>query len=398
MTDRNTDSPRPVIPTDILRTQLFGLTSQQSTKSTQTPPVEPSANPQTLVQPPTPTGSLLLTRFSITGASEKLANQLTKQIFVLDCLALKGQSTVIFAAPNTGKTALAFNLVASQLQKTPELAGEFYIVNADDNATGVVDKTIIAEEPGINILVPGHLGFETKRLIPMMDTICQKGDAPRVIIIVDTLKKVVDVMRKSNLREFGDSVRRFVSMGGTFIALAHTNKRKAANGESIPEGAGDILNDCDCAYVIEEVERDENSKTVKFRNIKSRGGAAQELYFRYSVEDNLNYSELLASIERIPEHDIDQFRKAPEDKTESLIIRAIIDSIDTGHDTKMRIRDFAASISGASKRQVLAVLEKYTGSEPNSHKWNFTRGERGKLTYSVLSDFQNSRSTEEAAE
>ncbi|MDO8948577.1 MAG: hypothetical protein Q7U88_15700 [Desulfocapsaceae bacterium] len=43
-----------------------------------------------------------------------------------------------------------------------------------------------------------------------------------------------------------------------------------------------------------------------------------------------------------------------------------------------------ADRSGASKRAVLKIIEKYTGDDPTQHRWNFVKGERGKQIYSTL--------------
>ena len=47
-----------------------------------------------------------LRRFSITGSSEKLKQQMLADVFAMDRVAILGQWTVIYAAPNTGKTLL----------------------------------------------------------------------------------------------------------------------------------------------------------------------------------------------------------------------------------------------------------------------------------------------------
>jgi hypothetical protein len=50
----------------------------------------------------------------------------------------------------------------------------------------------------------------------------------------------------------------------------------------------------------------------------------------------------------------------------------------------MKLAEAAAKGSGASKRSVLQVIDKYTGEDPIHHRWFFVRGDRGKQTFSVL--------------
>ena len=63
-----------------------------------------------------------------------------EDIFVLPDIALLGQWTNIYAAPNTGKTLLTLWLLKENLLSN-SLDGDFvFIVNADDNFRGIVEK------------------------------------------------------------------------------------------------------------------------------------------------------------------------------------------------------------------------------------------------------------------
>lgn len=372
-------APEYHITTDDLRAELFGEVS----------PVDRSTcnqeNPERSIDSTT---SSLLAKFTLTGDSEILTAQLSDLTYVLGCLAIRGQWTVLYSAPNTGKTLLTLHLLSRSLTESPSISPGVFYINADDNLNGIVEKTKIAEEFSFNLIVPGFKGFEIKKLQSFLVEICNQSTAKEHIIIIDTLKKAVDLMKKSRLRDFGEVVRRFVSQGGTFIALAHTNKKKNADGKSIPEGTGDILNDADCAYVLDEVKRNNSKKTVKLTCIKHRGGAPDSLYFRYSTEPDLQYSDLLASVDQLSEDELDNFEREEEFDSENAIIAAIKNAIAAGHDTKMRIRDFAAENCNASRRRVLQILEMHTGKEPGIHLWDYTRGERGRLTYTCLPEFQ----------
>jgi hypothetical protein len=66
------------------------------------------------------------------------------------------------------------------------------------------------------------------------------------------------------------------------------------------------------------------------------------------------------------------------------IIQAIVDCISEGITAKTKIVEKAASVTGDSQRHAKKVLEKYTGTDPNVHNWNFKVGLRGVLTYKLL--------------
>ena len=97
-----------------------------------------------------------LDQYSLKGSSSELEKNVVPASFFLGEIALTGQSTVIYAAPNTGKTLLGLNLImGSKVNKS-----KLYYLNLDDTAEGLVTKLKIAEEYGFHMLVDGHKGFE----------------------------------------------------------------------------------------------------------------------------------------------------------------------------------------------------------------------------------------------
>src|SRR5690606_36375584 len=120
------------------------------------------------------------------------------------------------------------------------------------------------------------------------------------------LKKFVDLMDKRKSSSFGKLIRRFVLRGGTCIALAHTNKRRNADGEPIYAGTSDSQEDADCSYIVYEtdIDPDSQTKTILFKNKKSRGNVRKQASFQYSVREGLSYDELLQTITEVSEADL----------------------------------------------------------------------------------------------
>lgn len=50
----------------------------------------------------------------------------------------------------------------------------------------------------------------------------------------------------------------------------------------------------------------------------------------------------------------------------------------------MMLAGEVATEAGISKRQALAVIERYTGNDPSAHKWSFTVRERGAKVFTLL--------------
>jgi hypothetical protein len=328
-----------------------------------------------------------LRRYSLLGSSAELAKKYSDPYFVLFFLALSGQWTLFYAAPNSGKTLLTLFMLCLACMKDPASAKNVYYINADDNFAGMLDKLRIAEKHGFNMLVPGYYDFKAADLIGLLDDLCKSGNAPNTVIILDTLKKFADLMDKSQQRRFNETVRIFTMRGGTIVALAHTNKRKGADGKPIPEGTADMLNDSDSAYLLYEVSSNGNTKTVTFESIKSRGHSPQSLSFEYSTKQGLDYSALLESVQVIDEEALTRRKLLEEQNEDAVIVEEITRCIRTGVTSKMQIKINAAQASGLSERHVLKMIDKYSGSDPQRHKWVFKVGERGRKDFQLLSIF-----------
>jgi hypothetical protein len=327
-----------------------------------------------------------LARYSLNGSSQKLAEEVGTETFVLADIALFGQWTHISSAPNCGKTLLALSLLLATLQQHPELQGKVYYINADDSKKGLAEKTHLAEMAGFHMLAPGMNGFELDAFLALLADVVAKGEASGTVIFLDTLKKFVDVQEKARVARFGTAVRQFVQHGGTLITLGHVNKHRGANGKVVIEGTADIRNDADCTFTLEEIDRndEEQEKVVRFENIKARGGVASQASYRYSTASTITYTELLASVQFLG---LDYTPPADEPQAkfdETVVIAAVIAAIQEGVTSKLKLRDVVAARSNASKRQVLQLIEKYSGADPSVHRWNFKRIGHGKFLFTLL--------------
>ena len=145
-------------------------------------------------------------------------------IFVLKNIAIMGQWTTIYGAPNSGKTLIA-NWLLKEAILSNEVDGEMvFYINADDNFRGLVEKIELAELWGMHMIAPNHNGFMISQFSEIMAKMADDGSARGAVIVLDTLKKFTDLMDKRMSTDFGIIARGFVSAGGTLIALAHTNK------------------------------------------------------------------------------------------------------------------------------------------------------------------------------
>lgn len=328
-----------------------------------------------------------LTKYSLLGSAATLTELAVQQHPLLRRLCQTGEATAWYGRYGTGKTILVMFLLHEAIQAGRIEAGKVYYVNADDSSLGLATKVDFLQEFGVHVLAPGHLGFLCPMLTDLMRKMIANGAAAGTFIIVDTLKKFVDVMDKKASRAFNEVVRAFVMKGGTFLALAHTNKRLGSDGKPVPEGTGDVLNDFDCAYLLNVVGEEERTGNpiVEFSLQKSRGGADKRALFTYDAEGDVPYVERLCTI-RPFDPGREKFESLAHENTEvSDIIEAIELCIQHGQKTKMAIVETAAkSLRTTSRRSVLKVLEEYTGASPEKHRWTFSIQDRGKMVYSMI--------------
>jgi len=329
---------------------------------------------------------ILLTQFSLSGSSAELEAEALAQVYVLASIALLGQWTVLYARHNTGKTLIVIYLLVETIRNGPIKAADIFYFNLDDTQRGLTEKLKIAEELGFHILCDGYKGFKVADFISHIAELCENNQARGVVLVLDTLKKFTDLMDKRRASRWGEVIRRFISKGGTVIGLAHVNKNPGADGKSVYTGTTDIIDDADCAYVLDVVSTDDktNTKIVEFENRKRRGNVVNRVSYSFSIEDGLSYQELLASVCLVDETELVAVKQAEAIKSDTDIISAVIACINDGINTKLRLRDAVSDRIGCSKRAAVRIIEKYDGTDPAAHKWCHAVGERGAQVFSLL--------------
>ncbi|MDM4766166.1 PriCT-2 domain-containing protein [Pelomonas sp. SE-A7] len=327
-----------------------------------------------------------LARFSLRGKSEELEKQLLEQEQALGPIALTGQATVIFAPPNTGKTLLTLHLLTVSLGDGSLDAGNVYYINMDDTAKGLVEKLKIADTYGFHMLADGHLGFRGSMFLTILNDLVTKSDPKGMVIILDTAKKVADLMSKSQMAEFTQAVRRFVSKGGTLIALAHTNKNRTASGKLVYAGTSDLVDDFDCAYIVDSLPWTgvEPGKVIELKNIKRRGDVPDTLAYRYSTALGKPYSQILASVVEVPSDDLAKSKAEAAEVSDAVVITAIKACIGDGITKKMDLARAAAERARVGRNAAIEVIDRYDGSG-QQQLWAYSVGERGAKNYSLIS-------------
>jgi len=242
------------------------------------------------------------------------------------------------------------------------------------------------------MLVPGHKGFEASMVREIMNRLVDAGAASGVVLILDTLKKFTDLMDKRVASKFGVLARKFTAAGGTLVCLAHTNKHKDAEGNSIYSGTSDIADDCDCVYIMERLTNESglvDVYSVEGRNEKSRGDVSKKVGFTYTRRVGESYEQLLASVERQDESEIESIKRAREVSAgliaDKEIIEAVIGCLNGGETTKDKMVKSVSKATAQPQPRVRDVIKARDGTDYMAgHRWTHCKGDNNAQVFSVL--------------
>jgi hypothetical protein len=287
-------------------------------------------------------------------------------VFVMASIALLGQITIIFMRYNGGKTLLALWMLCQSIKAGRIKGSDVMYVNADDSFEGATTKARIAMEHEIRMVVPGSDGAMTvEQITSAIAYMGAHGQAKGRIFVLDTLKKFVDTMGKSEAREFLTKLRAFTQAGGTIIALAHTNKNKDSDGKSIAEGVGDFASDCDCLYIGEiDTPLDEPKRQVTLRNEKLRGPVKQKVSFTYDAGEGKCWIDRFHSVEQLGAKEAEQNVAAllanEQRKKDQHVIDYIVGQLtELGPQSKTALIENNLNGETGSKAERKAVIERY---------------------------------------
>ena len=330
--------------------------------------------------------------WSSTGESEAMEKKMLEDKFVLDDLALLGQWTNFYASHGVGKTLMTIRLLKDAIESDVLDGRQVFYVNADDNYKGSVEKLAIAEELGIEMLLPHRNDFDPDMLISEMREAAKKNEARNIIIVLDTLKKFADLMDKTKGTAFGKVARHFVQAGGTLICLAHTNKHKDSDGKSVYSGTTDIADDSDCVYIIDKLDEDQvsGSQTIVFRNEKSRGNVIDEKSFSYYKHQGASYADFLETIEAIDPEAAELARKTAESykrlKKDNRIVGLIKEALEEDKTLALtNLMEIVRERSGISIADCREVADRYSGDHWDEFVfWKISSGTNNRKTLAVL--------------
>jgi hypothetical protein len=204
--------------------------------------------------------------------------------------------------------------INSVIEETGDIAELLPLyVNLDDSAIGIAEKAEILLGLGIKMI---------KEFDPMMlYGMIEEGVARNTTIVIDTVKKIVNLMDKQAVADMMKHFKNFTHAGGTVILLAHANKHPGADGRPILEGVADLRSDADCVVVVER------HKDVITMTNDDKHRSYVELEAIFQTAETKDYKELMDSIKQLSGQEAEELKLKREQESYADQNRRLIDTI-----------------------------------------------------------------------
>jgi len=324
---------------------------------------------------PPPSKGPRLVRHSLTNRIDEVERLVLAEKLICGGLMAMGETTLISAEPNTGKTALTLRLLVNSMRDGSLDPKKLIYLNLDDSSRGLFEKLKLASEYGFEMLAPGY-GFKTCETLDYLEDMMSDGTALGTVVIVDTVTRLFDNNSKVETREFTDVSRRFSGQGGTMGLLGHCNKHRNKAGKLDFAGVSDLPNDVDCRYILDtlNVDRAGEFKVVGFENGKRRSSVKQVAAFKYSTRQSQSYEELLLSIQEVNHEDY--FVPNGVAATEREVVNVVREILSKGPNTRMKLAIEVGERIDLSRVKILGLLEKHAGQH-----WSVTKNRKASNSF-----------------
>jgi hypothetical protein len=300
--------------------------------------------------------------------SDKEMDEIGEPVWAFKDLIIQGHLIAIVAQPNGGKTTI-FEHVAAKLASKYDV----YYVNADISAGDAKRSYSNAKASGWNLLLPDmKAGLSMSDVVEQLEYMNELNERyDNQVWIFDTLKKMVNIIQKSESKRLLQSLRGLSSKGMTIVLLAHTNKRAESDGSMMYEGTGDLRADVDELIYLHPLKNPDGSMTVSTEPDKVRG-IFEAITFEIardravSLKDDFVNTKQQAGYKR--QLDADQE-----------LIGSFFSELKNGSRSQKELTDAASENGGHARKAVIKVLNRYDGDLWLSRKG----GEHNKKIYSL---------------
>ena len=131
------------------------------------------------------------------------------------------------------------------------------------------------------------------------------------------------------------------------------------------------------------MERQE--RIVLLEGVKGRLASVPNMMFGYNASENMKWTDRLNTVRKISDDEYEEMLGKSSRFQDLETITSITETLRVdGPMHKIKLAKSVCEDTGCSRKEVLAVLENYTGSDPKKHEWDFHVGARGAKIYRLL--------------
>ncbi len=283
-----------------------------------------------------------------------------EQRFIFENLIISQHIIVICAEPNAGKTTI-MNWVCSKISETTDVR----YLNLDCSGSELKGYQSFAQNNGFEFINFDITGTKEEDFFKVIK---ESKDLTGKLYVLDTMKKLVDPMKKDQMKTFMKLLRTLCIKGATFVLLAHTNKHKTKDGLPVFEGVGDVKADCDELIYLTPKDNENGTKTVTTTPDKTRGHFAP-ITFIITPDRSVSLTEY---VDLVAENRL---------RVDGPVISAIRDALAAGKTIQKDIVE-ACNSKGIGKRGSRRALEGYSMGE--NRLWSKTKGDNNAWVYTMI--------------
>ncbi len=276
--------------------------------------------------------------------------------------------SVVYGPSSSGKTLVTLSDIRRSILDSTIKGEDVVYVNLDDSAIGLAEKAEILAELNIKMIKV----FDIMMLYRMIEENVAKGK----ILIIDTVKKIANLMYKDQVTDLMKHLKKFTHAGGTIILIAHANKNLGPDGLPVLEGVGDLKNDADC---VVRVQRHKDIITMTNDN-KSRSYVELEAIFQASKTKD--YKSLMHSIKQLNGQEAEDLKLQREQECfkedNCRLIETISEMIGLFPVLKTKLVKDLIEDTGLSREKIIAILQLLEGDQ-----WDLEKGPNNSKNYSL---------------
>ena len=297
-----------------------------------------------------------------------------KEIFLYDNLVIKNHILALVGGSGTGKTAIMFQRVCPHMAKN---GSKVYYFDLDSVVSDHKMMREVARKGGFEWINPNtFIGIKFSIKTSLNGLLISEDDLSDCVFVFDTLKKMVDLMSKTETKKFFELMRKLVGRGATCILLGHLNKQNERK-EDIFEGTGDVKSDADELIYIKA--KWEGELTTAWTVVDQDKGAKVRGLFR-PIAFEINVKDRTV-IDRENLDDLSTTGKMSDKDMSKAIKKAIVDSPGMTF-TQLTTSVHDATIGcGWGVITIKKFINEIIMVDRGKNKYFYELGERGKRSY-----------------